>query len=176
MPWSSWSVQLPPLLSVKVERSGARLGLPLRWTWDCVGTHSWFGFRRIKSWLWFCLLFHQGIAKFVVSWIFWQPRLKCFSTLLSSWMKGAFCKKARQVLLSFKIAKKFYSAMAVWKTTPAEMVLNCWECESTVRCGFPSAVRTLFYAPPSKAHPLLKFHYSVTFILAQNTKFPRICL
>lgn len=175
MPWSSWSVQLPPLLSVIVERSGAHLGLPLRWTWDCVRTHSWFGFRRIKSWLWFCLLFHQGIAKFVVSWIFWQPRLKCFlHCCLHEW-KELFVKKQDKCYSPLRLQRNF---TVPWQSEkqPAEMVLNCWECESTVRCCFPSAIRTLFYAPPSKAHPLLKFHYSVTFILAQNTKFPRICL
>lgn len=107
MPWSSWSVQLPPLLSVKVERSGAHLGLPLRWTWDCVRTHSWFGFRRIKSWLWFCLLFHQGIAKFVVSWIFWQPRLKCFlHCCLHEW-KELFVRKQDKCYSPLRLQRNF---------------------------------------------------------------------
>lgn len=66
--------------------------------------------------------------------------------------------------------------MAVGQTTPAEIELNYWESESVVTCCLLSAIMTLSYAPQSKAHPLLKFDYSVTFILAQNTNFSRIFL
>lgn len=80
---SSWSMQLPPFLSVEEERSGAHLSVPLRWIWDCVREHTWCGCRKTKSWLWFRFLLHQGTVKLVVSRIFRQAHLKCFSTLLS---------------------------------------------------------------------------------------------
>lgn len=158
-------MQLPILPSVKEERSGAHLGLPLRWTWGCVRTHSWFEFRRTKSWLWFCLLFHQGTAKFVVSWIFWQPLLKCFSTLLSSWMKGAFCKKQDNCYSPLRLHR---NSTVPWQSDKqhSRNRTGLLREESVVRCCSPSAIRILSYAPQSKTHSLLKSHYSVTFILA----------